>query len=57
MLEAYNQHLYKKDQWVNFVVNGKELTGMPIAITIAGELMIKDEKGSTQCLTQAQWLQ
>ena len=57
ILEAYNQHLYKKNQWVNFVVNGKELTGMPIAVTIAGELMIKDEKGSTQCLTQAQWLQ
>jgi hypothetical protein len=29
---------------------------MPIAVTIAGELMIKDEKGSTQYLTQAQWL-
>jgi hypothetical protein len=56
MLEAYNQRLYKKNQWVTFVVNGKELTGIPIAVTIAGELMIKDEKGSPKCLTQAQWL-
>jgi BirA family biotin operon repressor/biotin-[acetyl-CoA-carboxylase] ligase len=57
ILEAYNQHLYKKSKWVNFVVNGKVLTGMPIAVNDAGELVIKDEKGSTQCLTQAQWLQ
>jgi BirA family biotin operon repressor/biotin-[acetyl-CoA-carboxylase] ligase len=57
ILEAYNQHLYKKSQWVNFVVNGKVLTGMPIAVNDAGELVIKDEKGLTQCLTQAQWLQ
>jgi len=56
MLDAYNQRLYKKNQWVTFVVNGKELTGIPIAVTIAGELMIKDEKGSSKCLTQAQWL-
>ena len=57
ILEAYNQHLYKKNQWVNFIVSGKELTGMPIAVNIAGELVIKDEKGLTQCLTQALWLQ
>jgi len=56
LLEVYNQHLYRKNQWVNFVVNGKELTGMPIAVNIDGEMVIKDQKGTTQCLSQAQWL-
>jgi BirA family biotin operon repressor/biotin-[acetyl-CoA-carboxylase] ligase len=57
ILEAYNQHLYKKNQWVTFAINGKKLTGMPIAVNMAGELTIKDEKGLIHCLTQAQWLQ
>jgi len=56
ILEVYNLHLYRKNQWVNFVVNGKELTGMPIAVNIDGEMVIKDQKGTTQCLSQAQWL-
>ncbi len=56
ILEVYNQHLYRKNRWVNFVVNGKELTGMPIAVNIDGEMVIKDQKGTTQCLSQAQWL-
>ena len=56
ILEVYNQHLYRKNQWVNFVVNGKEFTGMPIAVNIDGEMVIKDQKGTTQCLSQAQWL-
>ena len=56
ILEVYNLHLYRKNQWVNFVVNGKEFTGMPIAVNIDGEMVIKDQKGTTQCLSQAQWL-
>lgn len=57
ILEEYNQHLYKKDQWVTFVVNGKELSGMPLSVNIVGELAIKDEMGATQMLSQAVWLQ
>ena len=56
ILEVYNLHLYRKNQWVNFVVNGKEFTGMPIAVNIDGEMVIKDQKGTTQYLSQAQWL-
>jgi BirA family biotin operon repressor/biotin-[acetyl-CoA-carboxylase] ligase len=56
ILDVYNQHLYRKNQWVNFVVNGKELTGMPMSVNIDGEIVIKDQKGTTQYLSQAQWL-
>ena len=56
ILSAYNQHLYKKNEWVRMNIQGREVSAMPMQVTEQGELLIQTTEGEKQFISQAVWL-
>lgn len=55
-LAEYNAHLYKKDQPVTLVSEGKQLSCLPLEVLSNGELRVKTREGEILSLREAQWI-
>lgn len=56
-LAEYNKHLFKKNQPVTLLSEGKKLSCTPLEVLDSGELKVKTLDGEIISLRQAQWIE